>query len=80
MVFVQYLLDTGIIIMTTLTSIIHGKNEIIKIYCKNEVAASVAWEGVSVFAWKGESEGDFWWCIEQCLSDTNWQPNLVSHA
>lgn len=33
--------------------------------------------GISVFAWKGESEDDFWWCIDQCVAADRWQPNLV---
>ena len=32
---------------------------------------------ISVFAWRGESEEDFWWCIEKCISSDNWQPNMV---
>ena len=32
---------------------------------------------ISVFAWRGESEEDFWWCIERCISAENWQPNMV---
>ena len=32
---------------------------------------------ISVFAWRGESEEDFWWCIERCISSENWQPNMV---
>jgi len=34
--------------------------------------------GYPIFAWKGESEEDFWWCIEQCISNQGWTPNLVS--
>ena len=33
--------------------------------------------GVPVFAWKGESEDDFWWCIDQCVNTEGWQPNMV---
>lgn len=33
--------------------------------------------GVSVFAWKGESEDDFWWCIDHCINTEGWQPNMV---
>lgn len=33
--------------------------------------------GVAVFAWKGESEDDFWWCIDRCVSTDGWQPNMV---
>ena len=32
---------------------------------QNEVAAALAEAGVPVFAWRGESEEDFWWCIDQ---------------
>lgn len=44
---------------------------------QNEVAAAVAAAGTGVFAWRGQTEQDFWWCIEKCLADDNWQPNMV---
>ncbi len=44
---------------------------------QNEVAAALAENGVPVFAWRGESEDDFWWCIEQCITAESWQPNMV---
>ncbi|ESO09228.1 hypothetical protein HELRODRAFT_109555 [Helobdella robusta] len=44
---------------------------------QNEVAAAVAHAGVSVYAWKGMQESDFWWCIDQCLEHDNWHPNLI---
>ncbi|KAG7283884.1 hypothetical protein CRUP_034071 [Coryphaenoides rupestris] len=34
-----------------------------------------AW--VSVFAWKGESEDDFWWCIDRCVNTEGWQANMI---
>lgn len=33
----------------------------------NEVAAALAADGVPVFAWKGESFGEFWWCLSRTL-------------
>lgn len=33
--------------------------------------------GVAVFAWKGESEDDFWWCIDRCVNVDTWQANMV---
>lgn len=33
--------------------------------------------GVAVFAWKGESEDDFWWCIDRCVNVDGWQANMV---
>ncbi|KAK2555703.1 Adenosylhomocysteinase 3 [Acropora cervicornis] len=44
---------------------------------QNEVAAALAESGYPIFAWKGESEEDFWWCIEQCITADKWQPNMV---
>lgn len=34
--------------------------------------------GVAVFAWKGESEDDFWWCIDRCVNIDGWQANMVT--
>ena len=34
---------------------------------QNEVAAALAEANISIFAWKGQNEEDFWWCIEQCV-------------
>ena len=44
---------------------------------QNEVAAALAEKGVPVFAWRGEDEDDFWWCIDRCISNESWQPNMV---
>ncbi|XP_055953666.1 S-adenosylhomocysteine hydrolase-like protein 1 isoform X3 [Argiope bruennichi] len=44
---------------------------------QNEVAAAMAEAGVPVYAWRGESEEDFWWCIDKCIHSDNWQPNMI---
>jgi adenosylhomocysteinase len=44
---------------------------------QNEVAAALAEAGFSVFAWKGETEEDFWYCIDRCIHADNWQPNMI---
>ncbi|XP_029992015.1 S-adenosylhomocysteine hydrolase-like protein 1 isoform X3 [Sphaeramia orbicularis] len=44
---------------------------------QNSVAAALAEAGISVFAWRGESEEDFWWCIDRCVSAQTWQPNMI---
>uniref|UniRef100_A0A8C4EJ90 S-adenosyl-L-homocysteine hydrolase NAD binding domain-containing protein n=1 Tax=Dicentrarchus labrax TaxID=13489 RepID=A0A8C4EJ90_DICLA len=44
---------------------------------QNAVAAALAEQGTSVFAWRGESEDDFWWCIDQCVGAEIWQPNMI---
>ncbi|MBU0577419.1 adenosylhomocysteinase [Patescibacteria group bacterium] len=34
---------------------------------QDHAAAAIAKKGIPVFAWKGESEKDYWWCIDQIL-------------
>ncbi len=35
---------------------------------QDHAAAAIAASGVPVFAWKGETEEEYWWCIEQQLA------------
>ncbi len=35
---------------------------------QDQAAAAIAAAGVPVFAWKGESLEEYWWCLEQALS------------
>ena len=45
---------------------------------QDEAAAAIATAGIPVFAWKGETEEEYWWCIEQTLKwDGNEGPNLL---
>jgi adenosylhomocysteinase len=45
---------------------------------QDHAAAAVAAVGVPVFAWKGETEEEFWWCIEQTLRGPDgWTPNMI---
>ncbi|XP_035677537.1 S-adenosylhomocysteine hydrolase-like protein 1 isoform X2 [Branchiostoma floridae] len=44
---------------------------------QNEVAAALAEAGYPIFAWRGETEDDFWWCIEKSISSEGWQPNMI---
>lgn len=41
------------------------------------MAAALAESGVPIYAWKGETEEDFWWCINRCISAEGWIPNVV---
>ncbi|MFN8926111.1 MAG: adenosylhomocysteinase, partial [Rhodospirillales bacterium] len=34
---------------------------------QDHAASAIAAAGIPVFAWKGETEEEFWWCIEQTL-------------
>lgn len=45
---------------------------------QDHAAAAIADRGVPVFAWKGETEQEFWWCIEQSIFGPNgWLPNMI---
>ncbi|MGH8565363.1 MAG: adenosylhomocysteinase [Gammaproteobacteria bacterium] len=45
---------------------------------QDHAAAAVAVEGVPVFAWKGESEEEFWWCIDRTIfGPDGWRPNMI---
>jgi adenosylhomocysteinase len=45
---------------------------------QDHAAAAVATTGVPVFAWKGESEEEFWWCIDQTIEGPDgWRPNMI---
>ncbi|CAB3989325.1 adenosylhomocysteinase 3 isoform X2 [Paramuricea clavata] len=44
---------------------------------QNEVAAALAEKGYPIYAWKAETEEDFWWCIEKCINAPGWNPNMI---
>jgi adenosylhomocysteinase len=44
---------------------------------QDHAAAAIAAAGIPVFAWKGESEEEFWWCIEQTVVAKGWKPNMI---
>jgi adenosylhomocysteinase len=45
---------------------------------QDQAAAAIAAAGIAVFAWKGMSEEEFWWCIEQTVNGPNgWHPNMI---
>jgi len=45
---------------------------------QDHAAAAIADNGTPVFAWKGETEEEFWWCIEQTIfGPDGWLPNMI---
>lgn len=45
---------------------------------QDHAAAAIAAAGIPVFAWKGETEEEFNWCIEQTIHGPNgWVPNMI---
>ena len=45
---------------------------------QDHAAAAIAAAGTPVFAWKGMSEEEFWYCIEQTLRGPDgWTPNMI---
>ncbi len=45
---------------------------------QDQAAAAIAAAGIPVFAWKGETEEEYEWCIEQTIHGPNgWVPNMI---
>ena len=45
---------------------------------QDHAAAAIAAAGIPVFAWKGLTEDEFWWCIEQTVRGPDgWAPNMI---
>ncbi len=46
---------------------------------QDHAAAAMAEAGIAVFAWKGETEEEYWWCIEQTINKDGkpWNANLL---
>ena len=45
---------------------------------QDHAAAAIADSNIPVFAWKGETEEEFWDCIERTITGPNeWRPNLI---
>ncbi|MAJ24292.1 MAG: adenosylhomocysteinase [Rickettsiales bacterium] len=44
---------------------------------QDHAAAAIAKMNIPVFAWKEETEEEFWWCIEKTIKAEGWEPNLI---
>ena len=45
---------------------------------QDHAAAAIAATGIPVFAWKGETEDEYWWCVEQTIQGPDgWTPNMI---
>ena len=45
---------------------------------QDQAASAIASKNIPVFAWKGMSDEEFWWCIEQTLTGPDgWKPNMI---
>lgn len=45
---------------------------------QDHAAAAIAKTGIPVFAWKGETEEEYWWCVKQTIEGpNNWTPNMI---
>ena len=45
---------------------------------QDHAAAAIAEAGIPVYAWKGETEKEYWWCIKQTIEGKkNWEPNML---
>jgi len=45
---------------------------------QDHAAAAIAKVGIPVYAWKGETEEEYWWCIKQTIEGKkDWKPNML---
>jgi len=45
---------------------------------QDHAAAAIAKKDIPVFAWKGETEEEYWWCVEQTIhGKDSWVPNMI---
>jgi len=45
---------------------------------QDHAAAAIAKSGIPVYAWKGETEQEYWWCIKQTIeAKKDWKPNML---
>ena len=45
---------------------------------QDHAAAALAAKGVPIFAWKDETEEEYWWCVEQTIhGPDDWTPNML---
>jgi len=44
---------------------------------QDHAAAAIAAAGIPVFAWKGETLEEYWWCTEQALTWAEGGPNMI---
>jgi len=45
---------------------------------QDHAAASIARKEIPVFAWKGETDEEYWWCIKQTIEgNKDWKPNMI---
>jgi len=45
---------------------------------QDHAAAAIAKAGIPVYAWKGETEEEYWWCIKQTIeAKKDWTPNML---
>jgi len=45
---------------------------------QDHAAAAIAKSGIPVYAWKGETEKEYWWCIKQTIeAKKDWKPNML---
>ncbi len=45
---------------------------------QDHAAAAMAAAGIPTYAWKGESEEEFWWCIDKTIfGPDDWRPNMI---
>lgn len=72
-------IQTAVLIETLITLGAEVRWSSCNIYStQDHAAAAIASAGIPVFAWKGETEEEYWWCVEQTIAGPDgWRPNMI---
>ena len=72
-------IQTAVLIETLINLGAEGRWSSCNIFStQDHAAAAIAKKGIPVFAWKGMTDEEFWWCIDQTIvGKNNWKPNLI---
>ncbi len=70
--------ETAVLIETLIALGANVRWSSCNIFSTNDyAAAAIAAAGIPVFAWKGENEEEFNWCIDQTIVADGWEPNII---
>jgi len=70
--------ETAVLIETLLALGAKVRWSSCNIFSTNDAAAAaIAAEGIPVFAWRGENDEEFNWCIDQTIVADGWVPNMI---
>ena len=70
--------STAVLIETLVELGAEVRGHLVIYFLPRHAAAAIAKAGIPVFAWKGETEEEYWWCVKQTIEGKkDWKPNMI---